>query len=192
MQCLRKGSGNCLAVNGDNRYHAIFNGKKCFAVCPSDIATALTALDAQIKVASFNGERKISVSDFFTPLKIALASDEMITEIEVPKSQLQKKQTFLKFTIRRPVDFALVSVAAIITVEDGGCSDARIVLGAVASSPIRAHKAEEFLIGRSLDPEAASGAAEAAVSNAKPLRKNAYKIKILKALLKRAILSCAG
>lgn len=190
MQCLRKGSGPCLAVKGDNRYHAIMGAKKCYAVCPSDMAVALTALDAQITIAGPKGKRKIPVPEFYTPLKLALAPDEMVTEIEVPKNQVQKNQTFLKFTIRKPVDFAVVSVAVVITIEDGECSDARIVLGAVASGPIRAYQVEEFLIGRAINPKAASDAAELAVSDARPLSKNAYKIEILKTLIKNAILSC--
>ena len=66
--CLRKGSGPCFAVKGDNRYHAIFGGKRCFAVCPSDIATALVALNAEIKTIGVGGSRTIPVRDFYNPL----------------------------------------------------------------------------------------------------------------------------
>src|SRR6185369_11886151 len=64
IQCARKGSGPCLAVKGDNRYHAIMEGKRCFAVCPSDTAVALAALDAQLLVAGPRGERRLAVRDF--------------------------------------------------------------------------------------------------------------------------------
>lgn len=190
MQCLRKGSGPCLAVKGDNRYHAIMGAKKCFAVCPSDMAVALTAMDAQITIAGPKGKRKISVLEFYTPLKLALAPDEMVTEIEIPKNQVQKNQTFLKFTIRKPVDFAVVSVATVITIEDGLCVNARVALGAVAPGPIRASQVEEFLLSKPLDKDVANHAAEMVASDAKPLSKNAYKIEILKTLIKNAILSC--
>jgi xanthine dehydrogenase YagS FAD-binding subunit len=99
------------------------------------------------------------------------------------------KQTFLKFSLRKPIDFAIVSVASVITVEDGVCTDARIVLGAVAPGPVRAKKAEEVMIGRPLDEAAAAEAAEGALAGAKPLSKNAYKVEIAKTLVKRAILS---
>jgi xanthine dehydrogenase YagS FAD-binding subunit len=189
MRCLRKGDGPCLAVSGDNRYHAILEGKRCFAVCPSDIAVALAALDAQIKIESPKGERRIAVTDFYKPLGNGLKGDEMVTEIEVPGNADPAKQTFLKFTLRRPVDFAIVSVASVITMKGGICSDARIALGAVAPAPVRAQKAEEVLKGRSIDSKLASEAADQAVAGAKPLSMNAYKVEITRRLVERAILS---
>lgn len=187
IQCARKGSGPCLAVRGDNRYHAILGGKKCFAVCPSDMAIALTALDARITIASTKGERTMLVADFFRPLGNALNTDEMVREIGVPRCNGQERQTFLKFTLRKPVDFAVVSVAAVITAEKEVCMDARIALGAVAPGPIRARKAEMLLAERPLNEDAAREGAERALSGAKPLSKNAYKIEIAKTLVERAI-----
>jgi xanthine dehydrogenase YagS FAD-binding subunit len=189
IPCLRKGSGPCFAVSGDNRYHAIIRGKKCFAVCPSDTATALAAMDAQIKVAGPDGERGIGVTDFFNPLGNALNRDEMVTEIQVPRLNGTTKQTFLKFTLRNPVDFAIVSVASVITLEGGVCTDARIALGAVAPAPVRAKKAEQVIKGRPIDPGTATEAGEQAVAGAKPLSMNAYKIEITKSLVKRVLLS---
>ena len=84
IQCMRKGNGPCLAVRGDNRYHAIMGGKKCFAVCPSDTATALAALDAQVVITGPKGDRKIAVTDFYNPLGNALQNNEMVREIEIP------------------------------------------------------------------------------------------------------------
>ena len=189
IRCLRKGSGPCPAVSGDNRYHAILEGKGCFAVCPSDTAVALAALNAQIKVAGPTGERRIAVTDFFGPLGNALRQDEMVTEVEVPRVSDPAKQTFLKFTLRSPVDFAVVSVALVAAFERGICRDVRLALGAVASKPIRARKAETFLVGRPIDRDAAKEAAEQALADAKPLSMNAYKVEIAKALVQRAILS---
>ena len=189
MRCLRKGNGPCLAVSGDNRYHAILEGKRCFAVCPSDIAVALATLDTQIKIESPRGERRIAVTDFFGALGNSLKRDEMVTEIEIPRVTELAKQVFLKFTLRRPGDFAIVSVASVITVEGGICSDARIALGAVAPAPVRAQKAEEVIRGRSIDQKVATEAADQAVASAKPLSMNAYKIEITRRLVERAILS---
>lgn len=189
MRCVRKGSGSCLAVSGDNRYHAILEGKRCFAVCPSDTAVALAALNAQIIIAGQKSERRVAVADFFRPLGNALKRDEMVKSIEAPRFTASVKQTFLKFTLRNPVDFAIVSVASVITVERALCTDARIVLGAVAPAPVRAKKAEEVIKGRPIDQDAAVKAAEQAVAGARPLSMNAYKLEIAKALVKRAILS---
>jgi xanthine dehydrogenase YagS FAD-binding subunit len=113
--CARKGKAPCLAVKGDNRYHALMGAKKCFAVCPSDTAVALAALDAQIRIAGPEGERKIAVTDFFNPLGNSLGRGEMVTGVEVPSVEEESKQAFLKFTLRKPVDFAIVSVATVIT-----------------------------------------------------------------------------
>ncbi|MFH0727054.1 MAG: xanthine dehydrogenase family protein subunit M [Pseudomonadota bacterium] len=189
IACLRKGEGSCLAVTGDNRYHAIMGGRKCFAVCPSDTAVALAALDGEIKTAGPKGERRIPVTDFFHPLGNALAEGEMVREIEVPAVTGTPKQTFLKFTLRKPIDFAVVSVATLISLEGGICTDARIVLGAVAPGPLRAKSAEDILRGRAIDEHTAGKAAEAALSGAKPLGKNAYKVQIAKTLIKNALLS---
>lgn len=189
IHCLRKGSGPCLAIKGDNRYHAIMGGKRCFAVCPSDTAVALAALNAQITITSPKGTRSISILDFFNPLGNALQGNEMVTEIVAPKINDPARQTFLKFTLRHPIDFAIVSVASIIAVEDEICIDARIVLGAVGPAPIRARAAEDFIKGQILDKETAIEAANLALAGSKPLSGNAYKVEIAKTLVKRAILS---
>ncbi len=185
--CLRKGNGPCLAVTGDNRYHAIMGGKRCFAVCPSDTAVALAALDAEILVMGIKGERRIPVMDFFNPLGNVLAHDEMVKEIEIQKTSTALRQKFLKFTLRNPVDFAVVSVASAVAVKEDICTDARIALGAVAPGPVRAKKAEEFIKGQPINKETAAYAAEEALAGARPLSKNAYKIEIAKTLVKRAL-----
>lgn len=188
IHCARKGKGPCLAVKGDNRYHAVMGGKKCFAVCPSDTAVALAALDGQIRMAGPEGERRIAVTDFYNPLGNSLRRGEMVIGVEVPSVAEESRQAFLKFTLREPVDFAIVSVASVITVKDGVCADARLALGAVAPGPVRTKKAEEILVGRPVDEKTAAAAAEAALAGAKPLSMNAYKIEIAKTLVKRAIL----
>jgi len=186
--CARKGKGPCLAVKGDNRYHALMGAKKCFAVCPSDTAVALAALDGQIKITGPEGERSIAVTEFYSPMGNSLKKGEMVTGVEVPSVADHSKQTFLKFILRKPVDFAIVSVATVITAKDGVCMEARIALGAVAAGPVRATKAEKILVGRPVDDMAAADAAETALAGAKPLSMNAYKIEIAKTLVKRAIL----
>lgn len=189
IPCARKGGRSCPAVKGDNRYHAIMNGRKCFAVCPSDSAVALAALDASIIVVGPNGERLIAVRDFYHPLGNGLNNNEMVKEIAIPVIRGALRQNFLKFTLRQPIDFAIVSVASLFTVVDGVCTDARIALGAIAPGVVRAGAAEAFLKGRSIDHDTAVQASDLALRGAKSLSRNAYKIEIAKALVKRTILS---
>jgi xanthine dehydrogenase YagS FAD-binding subunit len=186
--CARKGKAPCLAIKGDNRYHALMGAKKCFAVCPSDTAVALAALEGQIKVAGPEGERKIAVTEFYNPLGNSLRRGEMVIGVEVPSMAGQSKQAFLKFTLRKPVDFAIVSVATVMSVKAGVCTDARIALGALAAGPVRATRAEKMLVGKLVDEKAAADAAEEALAGAKPLSMNAYKIEVAKTLVKRTIL----
>jgi xanthine dehydrogenase YagS FAD-binding subunit len=187
IQCLRKGSGPCLAVRGDNRYHAILDAKKCFAVSPSDTAVALTALGARLTIVGPEEKREIEVPELFTSLGLTISPYEMVTEIRIPKPRTPNRQGFLKYTLRKPVDFAIVSVASVITISDGLCMGAHLVLGGVGPGPVRVRAAEEFLKGKQLDEVMAEDAAGLALAGAKPLKMNGYKIDIAKALIKRAI-----
>jgi len=185
FNCFRKGGALCSAVPGDNRYNAILGGAACFAVCPSDTAIALGALDATI----VTNKRNIPIDDFYRVLGNALEGDEIVTEVQVPEPKSGTKQVFLKFRIRKTIDFAISSVATAITVEGGMVADARIVLGAVAPMPYRASDAEDALKGNAISESVAETAGDAAVKDAMPLSKNAYIIQITKTLVKRAILA---
>jgi len=185
FDCFRKGGRKCFAVTGDNRYHAILGGKVCFAVCPSDTAVALAALDATI----VTNQRSIPIGELFDVLGNVLNDDEIITEIQVPVPKSQTKQTFIKFALRPTIDFAIVSVATAVTTEAGKVSDARIVLGAVAPVPYRATEAEDVLKGEAISESVAEAAAAAAVKDAVPLSNNKYKVQIARTLVKRAILT---
>ena len=159
----------------------------CVAVNPSDVGTALVALDAQVVTT----KRRIDARAFFTAHAAAstlLDADEVITEIRIPKPPQGARQSYLKFTLRKSVDFAVVSVAAVITTANGECTDARIALGAVGPAPVRAFAAEEALRGKPLSEAAAVEAAEAALAGAAPLSMNGYKVEIAKVLVRRAIL----
>jgi xanthine dehydrogenase YagS FAD-binding subunit len=185
FDCFRKGGSECFAVTGENRYHAILGGKNCFAVCPSDTAIALTALDATI----ITDKRSIPISDFFEVMGNILNDDEIITEIRIPMPKPETKQVFIKFALRPTIDFAIVSVAVAIIFQAGKVSDARIVLGAVAPVPYRATGAENVLKGKIISEPVAETAAVAAVKDAVPLSDNKYKIQIARTLVKRAILT---
>lgn len=186
--CFRKGGRTCFAVAGDNRYHAIMGGRKCFAVCASDTAVALSALNAKVSICGPAEERTVPLQDFFTIMGNILTPHELVTEVKIPRPPGGAKQTFLKFRLRKALDFAIVSVASVITLAGSGvCQDVRIALGAVAPTPIRTTKAEESLIGKTVTATLAEEAAQAAVAGAIPLSMNAYKVEIAKTLVKRCL-----
>jgi len=166
--------------------HRCFNCG-CLAVVPSDVGIALVALGAKIVTT----KRSIVAQDFFSmsaDRSTVLEPDELIKEIRVPKPPAGARQKYEKFTLRKPVDFAIVSVASVVTAKDGVCKDARIVLGAVAPKPLRVKKAEDAIRGEPINETTAKEAAEQAVAGAMPLSMNDYKIAITKALVKRAIM----
>ena len=189
IMCKRKGDGPCLAVKGDNRYHAIFKGKKCFAVCPSDMAVALAALDAEITISGPKGDRSVAVTDFYHSLGNVLESDEMITQVRIPGPLENSRQVFLKHRVRDAVDFATVSVGMRISMDGETVADSRIVLGAVAPGPYRATDAEASLTGRKINGQTIEDVASAAVAGAVPLSGNRYKIDIVKSLIKKILYS---
>ena len=186
--CRRKGGEQCFAADGENKYHAIIGGGECHAVCPSDMAPALIALGARVKIASPTGDRTVPLEEFYTPLWNMLAPDEIITEIQVPVLQPGTRQRYLKFRERGAIDFAISSVATVIATDAGVVSRAKIVLGGVAPTPYRAIGAEQIIEGEEITEGIVETTARAAVSQAIPLSQNAYKVPITEALVRRAIL----
>jgi xanthine dehydrogenase YagS FAD-binding subunit len=183
--CIRKGGSLCQAIAGDNRYLAILGDPTCPAASPSDCATALLALNATM----VTNKRKIGIADFFTNLGTSLQAGEIVTEIDVPTPPAGSKQGFDKITIRKQIDFAIVSAAVLITPASGTITSARVALGAVAPIPWRATKAEAALIGQTLSPTVAAAAAAAAVDGAKAMTMNKYKIQMAAGITKRVILA---
>jgi NADPH-dependent glutamate synthase beta subunit-like oxidoreductase len=163
----------------------------CLAVAPSDLAIALVALDGTV----VTNKRTIAAQAFFKASaagSTVLEPEELIKEIQIPKPARGARQNYLKFTLRKPLDFAIVSAASVIWEKDGICSDARMVLGAVGPAPVRAVAAENALKGNAIDENRAAEAAGLAFANAFPLSMNAYKIQIGKTILKRAILNLSA
>lgn len=191
FDCRRKGESDlCYALNGENEYHAVTGEAKCVSVCPSDLASVLLAMDARIRTVHGKGGRLIPVDQFYTCFGNKLNESEMISSIQIPIIEPGVKQRFIKFRIRQTIDFAIISVAAMITLDhQGAVSNARIVLGGVSSTPIRAVEAEEVLMGERMTEHLALKAGEISVTNLRPLSKNAYKIRIAQVLVKRALLA---
>ena len=187
FSCLRKGGKQCYAVLGDNTYHAIISSGECHSVCPSDMAPALIALSAKLKIAGPDGYRTIPLEEFYTILGNILKPNEIITEIQVPQPKVGTRQRYLKFRLRKAIDFAISSVAAAITTEAEEVTHARIVLGGVSPIPYRAIAAEATIKGKKIAENVVETAARAAISEAVPLSMNTYKLPITIALVKRAI-----
>jgi xanthine dehydrogenase YagS FAD-binding subunit len=192
FNCVRKGGSMCYAMAGDNRYHSIFGAiKACLAVNPSDTAPALVALNARI-VTTRQTIDAGNFWDFAVPGSTVLTSDEIVKEIQIPTPANGVKSAFIKFAIRKSIDFPVVNCAAAI-----GDGDARICLNAVYNKPYRCTDAEDSIKGKVIDDSSAENAATAAVAKAIGMSSNdsnpgnKYKIQIAKALVKRAILACA-
>jgi xanthine dehydrogenase YagS FAD-binding subunit len=184
FSCIRKGGNQCFAMTGDNRYHSIFGAvNRCIAVHPSDTAPALIALNARV----VTDRRTIEAENFFDvrkPGNTVLAMDEIIKEIQIPAPQAGAKSAFLKFAIRKSIDFPIVNCAVMI-----GGDRPRICLNAVAPKPYRAIKAEEAISGKTINEKNAEAAGEAAVADARPLQAAKFKVQIAKTLVRRAILA---
>ena len=168
------------------------------ATYPGDMANALYALDAVVRVRGADGrERTVPVTEFHrlpgdTPEKDNnLAHGELITAIELPKSPFAKNSYYLKVRDRASYAFALVSVAAALEMSGGTIRQARVVLGSVAHKPWRSQEAEAALAGRPASEGGFRQAAEAALKGAKPLAHNAYKVELGKRAVVRALMRAA-
>ncbi|WP_019853182.1 FAD binding domain-containing protein [Actinopolyspora mortivallis] len=176
------GSG-CSALEGWNRHHAILGASEhCVATHPSDMAVALAALDATVVVRGSNGQRRIPVTELHRlpgdepERDTVLEHGELITSVELPAPSVSARSTYRKVRERASYAFALVSVAAVMEVDEGTVRDARIALGGVAHKPWRAEAAERELRGTPATEENFRRAAEAELEQAESLRDNAFKI----------------
>jgi xanthine dehydrogenase YagS FAD-binding subunit len=185
--------GRSLVREGDNRYHAIFGnqGPACF-VSASSFGPPLVALNARVKLVSAKGERELPVEKFFvTPQseserEIALRPDEILTEILVPPAANVRNATY-EVRQRETLDWPLVTASVALTMKGTAVASARVVLGHVAPTPWRATEAEKVLAGKGLSAAVIQKAAEAAVTGATPLSRNAYKVQLVRAAVRRAL-----
>ncbi|WP_395308604.1 xanthine dehydrogenase family protein subunit M [Mycobacterium sp. AMU20-3851] len=183
------GSG-CSAIGGYVRYHAILGASKsCVATHPSDMAVALTALDADVLVHNGEGERRVPAADLHrlpghTPHHdTVLERGELITGVELPPPPAGAVSDYRKVRDRASYAFALVSVAAELTFAAGRIATARIALGGVAHKPWRARRAEQVLVGAVADQQAFAAAAEAELADAQPLPGNEFKVELTRRTL---------
>lgn len=195
FHCTKKGGDTCYAVEGENRYHAIFGGDPCYIVHPSDTAPMLVALGAAVKIAGPGGERTVALEDFFVLPEEELHKEnvlqpgEMVTEIIVPPSASELVSSYRKVRERGSWDFALASVALALRMSGKRVEEARVVLGGVAPKPWRSPAAEAALVGKQLDAVTTRAAAQAAVADAEPLEQNGYKVLLVKGIVEESLLA---
>jgi xanthine dehydrogenase YagS FAD-binding subunit len=193
VQCWLKGGSDCPARDGENRLHAILGEGTCRAVHPSDLAPALLALDAEVQLRGPRGERRLPLAEFFAApadarrTETTLADDELIAAVHLPPLDAGTNSAYLKAMDRKAWAFALVSCAVVLRLEGRRICHARVVLGGVAARPWRAAAAEERLLGAPASEALLDEAAAAALQGAVPLRHNAYKEPLARALLRRAL-----
>ena len=197
--CYKKGGSRCFAVNGENQYHAIFgNDGPSHIVHPSSLAVPFVAYGAKFRVLGPNGDREIPAADFFTIPTLAnvlkenvLEDEEILTHVILPPPGNVKSGHY-EVRYKASHDWPLAFTTVVLAMNGNRIGSARVVLGAVAPVPWRSKPAEGALAGKALTEDTAALAAEAAVSDAKPMSGNAYKIQIAKTAVKRAIMRAAG
>lgn len=191
--CLKKGGSVCFAFEGGmNKYNAILGGGPAYIVHPSDMAPALIALDARIRLVGPEGAREMPLADYFVlPSEAPLTTEtvrregEVLVDVTVPPQPDGLASTYLKFKERESFDWALASVALAVAKDGDRVRHARLVLGGVATKPWVVDVGT-LLEGRALDAEAASLVADRALAGAQPLAHNAYKLPLTRGLIARA------
>jgi xanthine dehydrogenase YagS FAD-binding subunit len=193
--CYRAGGNICYAdaPMGRNREHAILHAQRCVAVNPSDSAPALIALDAKFVLRTREGERIVDAEDYFigpdidiTRLHI-LRPGDLLTAIRIPSTWAGARFYFEKVRDRNVWDFALLNVASAMVVSDGRIARIRLAVNGAAARPLRLKAVEDAVRGKAPDATTGLMAGRLAVEGAVPLQFNAYKIPLMRNLVKRAI-----
>ncbi len=193
--CYRAGGNICYADTpvGRNREHAIFGADRCVAVHPSDSAPALIALDAKFVMRTPKGERVVDAEDYFvgpetdiTRLNI-LGPGDLLTAIRIPATWAGAKFYFEKVRDRNVWDFPLMNVASAMKLSGNNIDQMRIAVNAVAPKPMRLKAVEDAVRGKAADADTGEMAGKLAIEGAVPLQFNAYKIPLMRNLVKRAI-----
>jgi len=193
--CYRAGGNICYAdtPTGRNREHAILHAERCVAVNPSDSAPALIALDAKFVIQTSKGERIVDAEDYFigpdidiTRLHI-LKPGDLLTAIRVPSTWARARFYFEKVRDRNVWDFPLMNVASAMHVSGDTIEGIRLAVNGAAARPLRLKAVEDAVRGKAATPATGEMAGKLAVQGAVPFQFNAYKIPLMRNLVKRAI-----
>ncbi len=195
--CLKKGGSECYAQKGENVFHAVFGNHTCAIVHPSAAGVALAAYGARVETLSASSRRTIPIADFFVTPEVNLASEnslaegELVTRVVVPR-HAGLRSAYRKVKHKQTFDWPLADAAVVYRDEGGVARDVRIVIGSVAPVPWRVRKAEALVEGQRIDAALAAKAGAAATDGATPLERNAYKLPLVSAAVRRALLGAAG
>ncbi|MDB5139421.1 MAG: FAD-binding molybdopterin dehydrogenase [Mucilaginibacter sp.] len=198
--CNKKNPGSgCSAIDGYNRNNAILGtSAQCIATHPSDMCVAMAALGAVIHVQGIKGTRAIPFNEFHllpgnTPHREnTLRQDELIIAVELPPISYAGRSHYLKVRDRSSYEFALASAAVALNFDNGRIKEARVAFGGIGTKPWRAILAEKVLTGAIASEQTYRTAAEAALSEAKSYKHNAFKIELAKRTLVRALTTVGG
>lgn len=198
--CNRRSPGaGCSAVGGRNRTHAILGtSDACVATHPSDLAVALTALDAAVVLRGSDGETTMPLADFYrrpgtTPdRENNLPAGSLITAIEVPVTAEARRSGYLKVRDRESYEFALASVAVGMDVRNGVVRAARVAAGGVGTVPWRLPSVERALVGKPANVETWTAAAALAAEGSRPLSENGFKVELLRRAVERQLATVAA
>jgi xanthine dehydrogenase YagS FAD-binding subunit len=193
--CYRAGGNICYADSpeGRNREHAILHAERCVAVNPSDTAPALIAIDAKFVIRTPKGERVVDAEDYFVGPDIDITSlhvlkpGELLTAIRIPSTWAGAQFYFEKVRDRNVWDFPLLNVASAMVVSNGGIEQIRIAVNGAAARPLRLKAVEDAIRGKPANAATGEMAGKLAVQGAVALQFNAYKIPLMRNLVKRAI-----
>src|SRR5947209_613900 len=190
--------GKSLLPEGDNRYHAILgNDGPAYFVSPSTIAPMLIAYNARVRISGPDGPREIDLQKFFkTPQsendrEHDLKANEIVTDVLIPSAKGVRSANY-EVRQKAAFDWPLATASVILQMNGNTVQSARIVMGAVAPVPWVSEEAAQAIAGKSIDEQTASAAGAAAVSKARPLSQNGYKVRLASIAVKRALLLAAG
>jgi xanthine dehydrogenase YagS FAD-binding subunit len=198
FHCWLKGGDDCPARNGQNQHHALFADGPCVAVHPSDLAPALLAFGAVVRLRGRAGERELPLADFYAQptdqrrSETTVADDELVLSVSLPALPEGTHSTYLKAMDRKVWAFALAGVAVVLRLGGGSgrrIEDVVLVLSGVAPIPWRSKAAEQVLIGAEAGAALFARAADAALAEAQPLAHNRYKVPLAGALIRQALTS---
>ncbi len=192
FDCLRKTGDLCFAVDGRNKFHAVVGGGPCHIVHPSDLAVALTALDALVVLRRGDEMRSVPIREFYVlpeddpTRETVLEPGEFVAGVEIPTTRSDRLSSYTKFRFRESWDFAVVSVALVAEIRGGVVERFDLALGGVAPKPWYEAQASAALVGKKSTPTELDRLAETVLADAESLGENGYKIPLARNLVRRA------
>ncbi|HEY7368847.1 MAG TPA: xanthine dehydrogenase family protein subunit M, partial [Thermoanaerobaculia bacterium] len=183
----------CFALEGQNRFHAIYDTDMCCCIHPSATATALTAYGATVEIFGAKGRRSLPIEGLWVkptedPTRENwLAPGEILQAVTIPAPAAGARSAYSKLKEKESFDWPLVEACVAFSLAAGAIRGARIVLGSVAPAPKRFPEVEKMLEGQRPSAQLAARAAEAVVAGATPLSGNAYKVRLARVSLERTL-----